>query len=125
MRINVEYQFSDRNYTRFVTYFGASHERKTWSLGAYVYSENDVKNQPLQQNLSAEQAQVLKNAGDDQSLMTAQSAYVDSYSENKILYKKTDYQRRSRFRIFKHCYRHFVQCQIQPRGQQSRELHLV
>jgi hypothetical protein len=89
MRINVEYQFSDRNYTRFVTYFGASHERKTWSLDAYVYSENDVKNQPLQQNLSAEQAEILKNAGDDPRLMTAQSAYVDSYSANKILYKKT------------------------------------
>jgi hypothetical protein len=88
MRINIEYQFSDRNYTRFVTYFGATHERKTWSLG-YIYSENDVKNQPLQQNLSAAQAETLKNAGDDPTLMTAQSAYVDSYSENKILYKKT------------------------------------
>jgi len=89
MRINIEYQFSDRNYTRFVTYFGASHEREDWSIGTYVYSENDVKNQPLQQNLSAEQATILRNAGDDQSLMTAPSAYVDTYSENKILYRKT------------------------------------
>jgi hypothetical protein len=89
MRINIEYQFSDRNYTRFVTYFGATHEREKWSLGAYVYSENDVKNQPLQQNLSSEQAQILANAGDDQTLMTSPSAYVDSYSENKVLYKKT------------------------------------
>lgn len=89
MRINVEYQFSDRNYTRFVTYFGASHQREDWSIGTYVYSENDIKNQPLQQNLSEEQAQILKNAGDDPNLMTAPSAYIDSYSENKILYKKT------------------------------------
>lgn len=89
MRISIEYQFSDRNYSRFVTYFGASHEREKWSIGANVYSENDIKNQSLQQNLSAEQAQILVNAGDDTSLMNAQSAYVDSYSENKILYKKT------------------------------------
>ena len=88
MRINIEYQFSDRNYTRFVTYFGATHERETWSIGTYVYSENDVKNQPLQQNLSSEQAQILKNAGDDQTLMTSPSAYIDSYSENKTLYRK-------------------------------------
>lgn len=88
MRINVEYQFSDRNYTRFVTYFGASHERDDWSIGTYVYSENDIKNQPLQQNLSEEQALILKEAGDDPALMTAPSAYVDSYSENKILYRK-------------------------------------
>lgn len=88
MRINVEYQYSDRNYTRFVTYAGATHEEEKWSIGGYLYSENDVKNQPLQQNLSAEQVAILKEAGNDSSLMTAPSAYVDSYSENKILYKK-------------------------------------
>ena len=88
MRINIEYQFSDRNYSRFVTYFGASHERDSWSIGSNVYSESDLKNQSLQQNLSAEQAQILVNAGDDNNLMTAPSAYLDEYSENKILYKK-------------------------------------
>ncbi|RRJ91679.1 hypothetical protein [Flavobacterium macacae] len=89
MRINVEYQYSDRNYTRFVTYAGATHEEEKWSIGGYLYSENDVKNQPLQQNLSAEQVAILKEAGDDSALMTAPSAYIDSYSENKILYRKT------------------------------------
>lgn len=89
MRINIEYQFSDRNYTRFVTYFGALHERKTWSVGTYVYSESDIKNQPLQQNLSTEQALILAGAGDDNNLMTSPSAYVDTFSENKTLYRKT------------------------------------
>ncbi|MDR6966796.1 hypothetical protein J2X31_000794 [Flavobacterium arsenatis] len=89
MRINIEYQYSDRNYTRFVTYAGAMHERKSWSIGGFLYSENDVKNQPLQQNLSPEQAQILAEAGDNPDLMTAPSAYIDSYSENKILYRKT------------------------------------
>lgn len=89
MRIAIEYQFSDRNYTRFVTYAGATHENKTWSFGGYLYSENDLKNQPLQQNLSPEQAQILVSAGDDPNLMTAPSAYGDTYSENKVLYRKT------------------------------------
>ena len=89
MRINIEYQFSDRNFTRFVTYGGVDHQNEKWSLSGYIYSENDVKNQPLQQNLSEEQVQVLINAGDNTDLMTAPSAYVDTYSENKILYKKT------------------------------------
>ncbi|WP_026978543.1 hypothetical protein [Flavobacterium tegetincola] len=88
MRINIEYQYSDRNYTRFVTYAGANHETEKWSIGGYLYSENDVKNQPLQQNLSEEQAQVLVNAGDNPDLMTAPSAFIDSFSENKILYRK-------------------------------------
>lgn len=89
MRIAIEYQYSDRNYTRFVSYFGATHEQEKWSIGTYVYSENDIKNQPLQQNLSTEQAQILVNAGNDPNLMVSPSAYEDSYSENKILYKKT------------------------------------
>ena len=89
MRITIEYQYSDRNYTRFVTYAGVTHENKSWTFGGYLYSENDQKNQPLQQNLSAEQAQILVNAGDNQNLMTAPSAYPDSYSENKVLYRKT------------------------------------
>lgn len=89
MRITIEYQYTDRNYTRFVTYAGAQHEQEKWSIGGYLYSENDVKNQPLQQNLSTDQAQILVNAGDNPDLMSAPSAYIDSYSENKILYKKT------------------------------------
>jgi len=88
MRIVIEYQYSDRNYTRFVTYAGASHENKQWSFSSYLYSESDLKNQPLQQNLTAEQAQILVNAGDNPDLMVAPSAYLDSYSDNKILYKK-------------------------------------
>lgn len=88
MRINIEYQFSERNYTRFIAYGGVMHEREKWNIGGFVYSENDMKNQPLQQNLSPEQVEILKNAGNDLEQMVASSAYEDSYSENRILYKK-------------------------------------
>ncbi len=89
MRIVMEYQYSDRNFTRFLSYGGFNHESEKFSIGAYVYSENDVKNQPLQQSVSEEQVRILQNAGDDSTLMNAPSAYEDSYSENKILYKKS------------------------------------
>ncbi len=88
MRIVVEYQYSDRNFTRFITYGGVQHQQKTWRVGGYIYSENDVKNQPLQQSLSPEQVGVLQNAGDNPDLMNAASAFEDVYSENKILYRK-------------------------------------
>ena len=88
MRIVMEYQYSDRNFTRFLSYGGFQHESDKFSIGAYVYNENDVKNQPLQQSLSENQIQTLQLAGDNANLMNAPSAYVDSYSENKILYKK-------------------------------------
>jgi len=88
MRIRVEYQFTDRNYTRFIAFGGGNYSSKKLDLGVYIYSESDAKNQPLQQNLSEEQVEILKNAGDDKSLMTAPSAVPDTYSDNKILYKK-------------------------------------
>ena len=88
MRITVDYQFSDRNYSRLVAYGGARYQSDKLSIGAAFYNENDAKNQPLQQNLSSEQANILSDAGDDQSLMFAPSAVEETFSENRILYRK-------------------------------------
>lgn len=88
MRIRVEYQYTDRNYTRFIGYGGGGYSNETFDVNVYVYSENDAKNQPLQQNLSEEQVAILQAAGDDMDLMTAPSAVPDTFSENKILYRK-------------------------------------
>ncbi|WP_242133818.1 hypothetical protein [Aestuariivivens marinum] len=88
MRITVDYQFSERNYSRLVTFGGGNYESKKLKIGVSVYSENDAKNQPLQQNLSKEQVQILSNAGDDRNLMVAPSEVPEPYSDNRILYKK-------------------------------------
>ncbi|MGJ8743049.1 hypothetical protein [Polaribacter sp.] len=89
MRISIDFQYSDRNYTRFVTYEEASYKSEKLNISGYFYSENDAKNQPLQQNLTDNQKEILANAGNNTDLMFSESAYVDSFSENKILYKKT------------------------------------
>lgn len=88
MRIVVEYQYSDRNYTRFIGYGGGNYTSEKLDIGAYGYIESDLKNQPLQQNLTAEQVTILQKAGDDPTQMVAPSAVPDTYSENKILYRK-------------------------------------
>lgn len=88
MRITVDYQFSERNYSRFTVFGGSSYNTEKLNLNISVYSESDAKNQPLQQNLSTEQTQILADAGDDRSLMVAPSATPESFSENRILYRK-------------------------------------
>ncbi|PKP26072.1 MAG: hypothetical protein CVU03_05190 [Bacteroidetes bacterium HGW-Bacteroidetes-2] len=88
MRILVEYQYSDRNYTRFIGYSGGNYTSEKLDLGVYGYLESDAKNQPLQQNLSEEQVLILQQAGDDKTQMIAPSAVADTFSENKILYRK-------------------------------------
>ena len=88
MRITVDYQFSERNYSRFTVFGGGNYKTEKLSIHVSVYSESDAKNQPLQQNLSTEQTQILAGAGDDMDLMIASSATAESYSENRILYRK-------------------------------------
>ncbi|MEH6658707.1 hypothetical protein [Leeuwenhoekiella marinoflava] len=99
MRISVEYQYSEQNYTRVIAYAGGGHktEENKLELRAHVYSESDAKNQPLLQNLNQEQVAVLQQAGDDATQMIAPSANSDAYNENKILYQKVSIQGREAF----------------------------
>ncbi|RSK41781.1 hypothetical protein [Mangrovimonas spongiae] len=88
MRVTVDYQYSERNYSRLVVFGGGRYESDNLNLGVSVYSENDSKNNPLQQNLSTEQIDILANAGDNQDLMLAPSSTPEEYNENRILYRK-------------------------------------
>lgn len=88
MRIHVEFQVSDQNFTRFVTFNTANYNSDKLKLRLNVYGESDSKNQTLQQDLNDDQLQVLANAGDDIEQMITQSAIQESFIENKIQYKK-------------------------------------
>ena len=88
MRIRVEFQFSNRNYTRFISYEKAEYKTNNVELSGYFYNENDVKNQPIQVSLTAAQKQILADAGNNTNLMVGESAYPDVFDANRILYKK-------------------------------------
>ena len=88
MRIWIDFQYSDRNYTRFITYEEATYKSEKLRISGYFYSENDAKNQPIQQALTNNQKQILADAGNNTNLMVAESAFLDAFDANKILYKK-------------------------------------
>ncbi len=88
MRISVDFQYSERDYSRIVAFAGGSLNSEKLNISASVYSESDSKNNPLQQNLSEEQVTILNTAGDDNQLMVASSEVPETYNENRILYKK-------------------------------------
>jgi len=90
VRIVVEFQYSDLNYARsLVAYNGLfeSEKSKTW---VNVYSEQDAKNQTIQQSLSDENRLLLSQAGDD--ILNAFSNSIDSigFQENRVMYKLVD-----------------------------------
>ena len=88
MRFVIEYQIAENNYTRFLTFDSADFKAKKFDVGVKYYNESDSKNRPLQQDLTDEQKQILADAGDNKLKMVSPSVIPESYSENKILYKK-------------------------------------
>lgn len=88
MRIAVEFQYADRNFTRFLTYQEVEYKSSNWNVSGYFYNENDARNQPIQQALTDAQKEVLAAAGNNPDLMVAESAFQDTFDENKILYRK-------------------------------------
>ena len=88
MRVKIDYQISDRNYSRFMAYSGAEFNSEKMNLNVMIYNENDLKNQQLQQSLSPENIEALSIAGDDLELMQSSSIVETEFDENRILYRK-------------------------------------
>jgi len=86
MRISIEYQYSERNFTRFIGYANGGFANEKLKIDTYVYTESDAKNQPLQQDLNQSQVAILGNAGDDPDQSIAPSAVRADFSENRIQY---------------------------------------
>jgi hypothetical protein len=84
--ITISYNYTNRNYNRFIVTSSETSNRKTENF-LRCFLENDNKNAPLSLNLSKEDEQILANAGNNQDLMYAPSAVITEYDVNKILYK--------------------------------------
>lgn len=87
-RISIEFEYSDKNYSRSLLYTGNEYTGRKTNVRLNYYSEQDVKNQPIQQELSDEEKLLLSLIGD--SLDQAVVPYVDSvaFSNDLVLYKR-------------------------------------
>jgi hypothetical protein len=89
-RIVVEFQYSDKNYARSLVHIGNDFETTKLKVRTNIYSEQDSKNQPLKQDLSDDQKQLLSQIGDTLSSAVSKSYDSVAFSNNEVLYKKTD-----------------------------------
>lgn len=89
-RIVVEFQYSDQNYARSLIQSATTYSTKKVDFWLNGYSEQDAKNQTIQQDLSDSQKKLLSEIGDTLSL--AQISSVDSvgFLDNQVLYRMTD-----------------------------------
>jgi len=89
-RIVVEFEYSDKYYLRTLFFFNNEYERDKVKLKFNFYTEQDSKDQPLQQSLDSIRKQTLADVGDN--LQQAFYSTIDSvaFNADQIMYAKTD-----------------------------------
>ena len=89
-RIVVEFQYSDKNYARSMLTAGSTGRSGAWSWSVQGFAEQDSKNQPLQQDLSVAEKQVLALAGDETLSAVILSIDSTGYIASEVRYALID-----------------------------------
>lgn len=87
-RITVEYLYANRTYTQVLLYGGVEHESDRFKIAGHFYMNGDSKNNPLNDNLSDSDKEVLAQAGNNPDLMYNSTAVQVEYDPDKNLYRK-------------------------------------
>ncbi|GAC1421805.1 MAG: hypothetical protein NVSMB67_17670 [Flavisolibacter sp.] len=88
-RIQIEFEYTDRNYLNANLYLNQSFEiNKKLKITLGAFTNSDAKNTQITQSLDAKQKQFLFEAGDSLNRTYYPSATADSFATGKILYKR-------------------------------------
>lgn len=90
LRLFVEFEYADNNYSRTLYHFSDAFETEKLKLVFNAYSEQDLKNQPLQQSLAAPERALLDTIGDNLSLAVLPNIDTVAFTNNQILYLAID-----------------------------------
>jgi len=90
VRIVIEFEYSDQNYFRSLLHFNAEYESKKIDARLNIYTEQDHKNQPIQQDLTPEDKTLIGGVGDSTHLAFIPGISKEPYSVNRIMYRITD-----------------------------------
>ncbi|MGQ9846675.1 MAG: hypothetical protein ACUVQP_04110 [Bacteroidales bacterium] len=90
-RITAEFEYSDKNYARFLTYNKLDYVTTKSAFQFQFYDEFDAKNQPLQQTLTDNEKKILAQSGNDQwKAVVPYVNYDTTLNSNSIYYKLKD-----------------------------------
>ncbi|HLU86855.1 MAG TPA: hypothetical protein VKZ44_03805, partial [Taishania sp.] len=89
-RIVIEFQYSDQNYARSLLQTSNVYSSKKLDFWFNAYSEQDAKNQTIQQDLTADQKRLLSEIGDTLTLARISSIDSVGYVDNQVMYRMVD-----------------------------------
>jgi hypothetical protein len=90
LRIVVEFEYSERSYQRTMADADFEWLYKNTAISFNLYSEQDSKNQNVQQNLNAEKKNFLAGIGDNEQNALFPGIDTASFDATRILYRKID-----------------------------------
>ena len=89
-RVVVEFEYSDKNYSRSLLYFNQEYESRKLKLKFNLYSEQDAKNQPLLIDLDSTRKAFLSDIGDDIGNAFFPTADSVAFNPDLVLYAQRD-----------------------------------
>lgn len=89
-RISIEFQYSDKNYARSMVRSNNETVIGRSTVRFNLFSEQDHRNQPLQQQLSEQEREVLRLAGDNPLAATVSGVDSTGYLTDQVLYGQVD-----------------------------------
>ncbi|MAN04161.1 MAG: hypothetical protein CMI35_13825 [Owenweeksia sp.] len=89
-RIVVEFQYTEQNYLRSVAFGSTGFENDRFKTSVQFYTEQDSKNQPLNQELSDNEKQILSKVGDRLDDALVSTIRPSEFRDDIVLYRLTD-----------------------------------
>jgi hypothetical protein len=87
-RISIEFEYSDKNYSRSLTYLNQRMETDHFAFRLNYYNEKDNRNQPFLQTLTDQQKQFMADLGSNISQAYYPNVTEVEFNENEILYER-------------------------------------
>ncbi|WP_256010945.1 hypothetical protein [Desertivirga xinjiangensis] len=89
-RIIVEFEYSDKNYARTLSYFNQEISKSRFAIKLNYYNEQDNRNQPFLQEITNEQKGFLQAVGNNINQAYFPNVDTVTFNDNEILYKQID-----------------------------------